>query len=199
MADISASTVKDLRSRTGAGMMDCKRALQEAGGNLDEAIKILRKAGAAKAEKRSGRATGEGYIASYIHAGEKIGVLVELNCETDFVARNDDFRGFGRDVAMHVAAANPRYLGRDEVDEAALAGEREIYAAQARAEGKPDAVAAKIVEGRLSKFYAETCLLEQPFVKDPDLTIEKLLQQLVSKTGENVRIRRFVRFAVGDE
>ena len=198
MAEISATAVKELRDRTGAGMMDCKKALGEAQGNLDEAIKLLRKAGAAKAEKRADRATGEGRIASYIHAGDKIGVLVELNCETDFVARTDEFKQLGRDIAMHVAAANPRFVSRDEVDEKTLATEREIFRAQSAKEGKPEAMLDKIVEGRLGKFFQEACLLEQPFVKNPDITIEKLIQEKVAALGEVVRVRRFVRLALGE-
>ena len=198
MAEISAGTVGELRRRTGAGMMECKKALVESGGDIDDAIKILRKAGAAKAEKRSGRATGEGRIASYIHAGDKIGVLVELNCETDFVARTDDFKELGRDLAMHVAAANPRFVSRDDVDEKSLATEREIYRAQAQKEGKPDAIMDKVVEGRVAKFYQESCLLEQPFVKNPDVTISKLIEERIAKLGENIQVRRFVRFALGE-
>ena len=198
MAEISAAAVAELRRRTGAGMMECKRALGEAGGDMDEAIKVLRKAGAAKAEKRAGRATGEGRIASYIHMGDKIGVLVELNCETDFVARTDDFKELGRDVAMHVAASNPRFVSRDEVDQKSLETEREVYRAQAQKEGKPEAMLDKIVEGRLAKFYQEACLLEQPFVKNPDVTVSKLVEEKIAKLGENIQIRRFVRFALGE-
>ena len=198
MAEISAASVAELRRRTGAGMMECKRALAEASGEMDEAIKVLRKAGAAKAEKRSGRATGEGRIASYIHAGDKIGVLVEMNCETDFVARTDDFKELGRDIAMHVAAASPRFVTREEVDEKSLATEREVYRAQALKEGKAEAILDKVVEGRLAKYYQEACLLEQPFVKNPDLTIGKLVEEKIAKLGENIQIRRFVRFALGE-
>lgn len=198
MAEITAASVAELRRRTGAGMMECKRALAEAGGEMDEAIKVLRKAGAAKAEKRSGRATGEGRIASYIHAGDKIGVLVEMNCETDFVARTDDFKDLGRDIAMHVAAASPRFVTREEVDEKSLATEREVYRAQALKEGKAEAILDKVVEGRLAKYYQEACLLEQPFVKNPDMTIGKLLEEKIARLGENIQIRRFVRFALGE-
>lgn len=198
MAEITAKDVSELRARTGAGMMECKKALVEAGGNLDEAVKLLRKMGAAKAEKRAGKATGEGCIASYIHAGDRIGVLVELNCETDFVARTDDFKQLGRDIAMHVAASSPRFVSRDQVGEDVLASEREIYKAQAVAEGKPAQVAEKMVEGRLSKWLAENCLLEQPFVKNPDVTIEKLVAERVASLGESIKVRRFVRFALGD-
>jgi elongation factor Ts len=198
MAEISAASVAELRRRTGAGMMECKRALAEASGEMDEAIKVLRKAGAAKAEKRSGRATGEGRIASYIHAGDKIGVLVEMNCETDFVARTEDFKELGRDIAMHVAAASPRFVAREEVDEKSLATEREVYRAQALKEGKAEAILDKVVEGRLAKFYQEACLLEQPFVKNPDVTIGKLVEEKIAKLGENIQVRRFVRFALGE-
>jgi elongation factor Ts len=198
MVEINAKAVQELRSRTGAGMMECKKALTESGGDMDEAVKLLRKMGAAKAEKRAGKATGEGCIASYIHAGDRIGVLVELNCETDFVARTDDFRQLGRDIAMHVAASNPRFVSRDQVGEELLASEREIYKAQAIAEGKPANVAEKMVEGRLAKWLAENCLLEQPFVKNPDITIEKLVSERIGKLGESIKVRRFIRFALGD-
>jgi len=195
---ITASQVKELRERTGAGMMECKKALLATEGDLDGAVKALRKAGAAKAEKRSGRATSEGRIACYVHAGDKIGVLVEVNCETDFVARNEQFQQLGRDIAMHVAASNPRFVSREEVDETVLAEEREIFLAQAVAEGKPEAVAQKIVEGRINKFYQEACLLEQPFVKDPDRTVGQLVEEAVGTIGENIVVHRFVRYAVGD-
>jgi elongation factor Ts len=198
MADISAAAVAELRRRTGAGMMECKKALVEVGGDMEEAIKHLRKQGTMKAEKRAGRATGEGRIASYIHAGDKIGVLVEINCETDFVARTDDFKELGRDLAMHVAAANPRFVSRDEVDAKSIETEREVARALAIKEGKPEAMVDKIVEGRLVKFYQEACLLEQPFVKNPDLTIAKLVEDRVSRLGENIQVRRFVRFALGE-
>lgn len=198
MSEITASTVAELRRRTGAGMMECKKALQEATGDLDEAVKVLRKAGAAKAEKKAGRATAEGRIASYIHAGDRIGVLVELNCETDFVARNDKFRDLGRDIAMHVAAANPRFVAREEVDAKLLADEREIARALALKEGKPESVVDKVVEGRITKFYQEACLLEQPFVKNPEITIRKLVEEAISTLGENIQVRRFARFALGE-
>lgn len=198
MAEITASMVKELRDRTACGMMECKKALTEAGGDMEAAVTLLRKAGAAKAEKKAGRATGEGRIAHYIHAGDKIGVLVELNCETDFVARTDDFVTLGRDIAMHVAAANPLHVRRDEVDAETLAKEREIQRDRALAEGKPEAVVDKIVEGRMTKYYQEHCLLEQPFVKNPELTVEKLLQEAVGRMGENIQVRRFVRLALGE-
>ncbi|MEM7246878.1 MAG: translation elongation factor Ts [Acidobacteriota bacterium] len=199
MADITASMVKELRERTGVGMMDCKKALKEVGGDIDEAIKHLRKQGAAKAEKKSGRATGDGRIAHYIHAGDKIGVMVELQCETDFVARTDDFIRLGEDIAMHVAASAPRFLSRDDVDEKALADEREVQMERVVKEGKPENVAEKIVEGRMGKFYQENCLLEQPFIKNPDVTIEKLVQEMIAKLGENIQLRRFARLAVGED
>jgi elongation factor Ts len=198
MSEIPAKLVQELRGRTGVGMMECKRALQEASGDVEEAVKILRKSGAAKAEKRSGRATGEGRIASYIHAGDKIGVLVEINCETDFVARTEQFVRLGRDIAMHVAASNPRFVSRDEVDEAVLAQEREIYRALALKDGKAPAVVEKVVEGRVEKFYQDACLLEQPFVKNPDLTVKKLVEEAVATLGENIQIRRFVRLSIGE-
>jgi elongation factor Ts len=198
MSEISAASVAELRRRTGAGMMECKKALQEAAGSLDEAVKVLRKAGAAKAEKKSGRATAEGRISTYVHAGDRIGVLVEINCETDFVARTDQFRDLGRDIAMHVAAASPRFVSRDEVDEKVVADEREIARALAVKEGKPEAILDKVVEGRVGKFYQEACLLEQPFVKNPEITISKLVEEAIAKLGENIQVRRFVRFALGE-
>ena len=199
MAEISATAVAELRRRTAAGMMECKKALTEAKGDMDEAIKVLRKSGAAKAEKKSGRVTGEGRIASYIHAGDKIGVMVEINCETDFVARTDDFRELCHNVAMHVAAANPRFVTRDEVDAKSLETEREVYRAQAIKEGKAEALLDKVVEGRVNKFYQEACLLEQPFVKNPDINVSKLVEEKIAILGENIQIRRFARFALGEE
>ncbi len=198
MPEIPATDVKTLRERTGAGMMECKKALVEAGGDIDAAVTVLRKAGAAKAEKKSSRTTGEGRVASYIHAGDKIGVLVELNCETDFVARTEPFRELGRDIAMHVAAANPRFIAREEVTQDVLDTEREVYRALALKEGKPEAIVDKVVEGRVSKYYAEACLLEQPFVKNPDVTVGKLIEAAIARLGENIRVRRFVRMAIGD-
>lgn len=198
MTEISATDVMELRKRTGAGMMECKKALQECGGKIDDAVTFLRKAGTAKAEKKSSRATGEGRIASYIHAGDKIGVLVELNCETDFVARTDEFKELGRDIAMHVAAAHPRFVGRDEVTQDVIDREREIYRALALNEGKPEAIVDKVVDGRIAKYYAEACLLEQPFVKNPDVTVGKLIEEKIGRLGENIKVRRFVRLAIGD-
>lgn len=195
---ISASTVKELRERTGAGMMDCKKALQEADGDLDAAVDILRKRGIAQAEKKSGRAAAEGLVHSYIHAGGKIGVLVEINCETDFVARTDDFQALVKDVAMHVAAADPRFVERDEVTQDVLDKEREIYRDQALQSGKPENVVDRIVEGKMEKFFSENVLSEQSFVKNPDQTIGQLITEAVAKLGENIKIRRFARFKLGE-
>lgn len=196
---ITAQMVKELRERTGAPMMDCKSALQEAQGDIDSAVDVLRTRGLAKAAKRAGRATSEGVVGHYIHAGGKIGVLVEVNCETDFVARTDDFRSLVKDIAMHVAASQPSFVAREEVDAAVLAKEREIFREQALGEGKPENVVDRIVEGKLEKFYAETVLLEQPFVKDPDKTVGELVAEAVGKIGENIQVRRFARFQVGEE
>ncbi len=196
--EISAGLVKQLREKTGVGMMECKKALTEASGDLGEAEKILRKRGMAQAAKKAGRATGEGAVASYIHTGGKIGVLVEINCETDFAARSDDFQTLCRDVAMHVAAAAPRFVTREEVSEAVLAEEREIAREQALKSGKPANVVDKIVDGKLEKFYAEVCLLEQPFVKDPQRTVGQLITDAVARIGENIQIARFARFVLGE-
>ncbi len=196
--EITAEKVRDLRERTGAGMMDCKRALEEAGGDLDQAIDVLRKRGLAAAAKRSGRATAEGLVSSYIHAGGKIGVLVEINCETDFVARTEAFQELVKDIAMHVAAADPRFVRREEVTAEVLEQERAIYREQALASGKPAPMVERIVEGKVEKFYAETVLLEQPFVKKPDQTVQDLVAEIVAKLGENIRVRRFARFKLGE-
>jgi elongation factor Ts len=196
--NITAEMVKQLREATGAPMMDCKQALAEAGGNADQAVDILRKKGLASARTKAGRVATEGAVGSYIHAGGKIGVLVEVNCETDFVARTETFQALVKDVAMHIAAAEPRYVSREEVRPEDLEREREIYREQAAASGKPAAVVAKIVEGKLEKFYAEYVLLEQPFVKNPDQTIADLIAEKVGKIGENIRIRRFARFRLGE-
>jgi elongation factor Ts len=202
MAEITAAMIKDLRERTGAGMADCKKALQEVDGDLDKAIDFLRKKGLAKAAKKAGREASEGAVASYIHAGGKIGVLVEINCETDFVARNEDFIAFTRDVAMQIAAMNPTVVRKEEVSEEAIAKEREVRIEQAKIDpknaGKPEAVLGKILEGQISKWIKEQALLDQPFVKDPNKTIEQLQQELVAKIGENIKIRRFVRFELGE-
>jgi elongation factor Ts len=196
--EISASQVKELRSQTGAGLMACKSALQEAKGNLDDAITILRTSGLAAAAKKSGRAAAEGAVGSYIHAGGRIGVMVEVNCETDFVAKNKDFQVMVRDIAMHVAAANPRFLCREEVSKEEVEKERSIYREQALASGKPEKVLDKIVSGKLDSFFQENCLLEQPFVKDPDHTVQEVVHAAILKLGENMSVRRFVRFGLGE-
>ncbi|MBP1723582.1 MAG: translation elongation factor Ts [Deltaproteobacteria bacterium] len=196
--EVSANMVKDLREKTGAGMMDCKKALAETGGDFQKALDYLRQKGLATAAKRAGRVASEGRIGAYIHAGGKIGVMVEVNCETDFVAKTDDFQAFAKDIAMHIAASNPSYIRREEVTVEVLEREKEIYRAQARDAKKPEKVIDKIVEGKLEKFYGETCLLEQPFVKDPDLTIQDLLNGLIGKLGEKIEIRRFTRYQVGE-
>ncbi len=198
MADITAAQVKDLRDRTGAGMMECKRALVEAKGDPGEAEVLLRKWGLSSAGKKSGRATRQGLIGSYIHAGGQLGVMVEVNCESDFVARTDDFQELVHDVAMHVAAADPRYLRREDVPPAVLEKEKEIARERALNEGKPERVLDRIVEGRISKFYEEVCLLDQPFVKEATLTIDQIVKHKIAKLGENISIARFVRFKVGD-
>jgi elongation factor Ts len=196
--EVSANMVKELREKTGAGMMDCKKALAETGGDFQKALDYLRQKGLATAAKRAGRVASEGRIGSYIHAGGKIGVMVEVNCETDFVAKTDDFQAFAKDISMHIAASNPSYIRREEVTVEVLEREKEIYRAQARDAQKPEKVIDKIVEGKLEKFYGETCLLEQPFVKDPDLTIQDLLNGLIGKLGEKIEIRRFTRYQVGE-
>jgi len=198
MADITAALVKDLRDRTGAGMMECKKALVATNGDIGEAEVWLRKQGIASAAKKSSRATKQGLIGSYIHAGGQLGVMVEVNCESDFVARTDDFREMVHDIAMHIAAADPRYLRREDVPGGVLEKEKEIARDRARNEGKPEKVLDRIVEGRLTKFYEEVCLLEQPFVKEATLTIEQLVKTKIAKLGENISIARFIRFKVGD-
>lgn len=198
MADISAANVKELRERTGAGMMDCKKALVETNGDVAKAADYLREKGLAAAAKKAGRITAEGLVESYIHGGGKIGVLVEVNCETDFVAKTDEFKTLVHDIAMQIAAAKPEYVDRDEVPEAAIAREKEILAAQAANEGKPEKIIQKMVEGRIEKFYKELCLLEQPFVKDPDKTVKQLITEKISQIGENITMRRFVRFELGE-
>jgi elongation factor Ts len=197
--EINATLVKELREKTGVGMMQCKKALSEANGDLSAAEKLLRKLGVAAAAKKADRATGEGQVAAYIHTGGKIGVLVEVNCETDFAARSADFQELVKGLAMHVAAAAPRFLEREQVTEDVLAEEREIARAQALKSGKPDDVLERIVEGKIQKFYAENVLLEQAFVKDPEKTVGQLITDAVSRIGENIRVRRFVRFVLGDE
>lgn len=202
MGDITAGAVKSLREKTGAGMMECKNALTEAGGNEEQAIEILRKRGLASAKKREGRIAAEGAVGSYIHMGGKVGVLVEVNCETDFVARGEEFQQLIKDIAMHIAAAEPRYVERAEVPNGALDKEREIARAQAKNDpknaSKPDQVIDKIVEGRLNKFYEEAVLLDQPFVKDPAKTVGELVTEKIAKTGEKITIRRFSRYKMGE-
>lgn len=195
---ISAALVKDLRERTGAGMMDCKRALQETGGDLDAASEYLRKQGIASAGKKASRAANEGLVHAYIHQGGKIGVLVEINCETDFVARTDDFQVFCQEVAMQVAAASPLYVTRDEVPEEVVAKEREIYREAALNEGKPENVADRIVEGKVQKYFEQVCLLEQPYIRDSDKTVEELLKETIASLGENIQIARFTRYVLGE-
>jgi len=196
---ISATLVKELRDKSGAPMMDCKTALVEAGGDLEQAHRILRQKGQATAVKRSSKATSEGAVSSYIHAGGRIGVLIEVNCETDFVARTADFQTLVKDLAMHIAASEPRVVDRDEVTEDVLNEEREIYRQQAAASGKPPAVVEKIVAGRMEKFYQDFCLMEQPFVRDPNLTVKDVVHNVIAKTGENIRVRRFARFVLGQD
>ncbi|PIR23015.1 MAG: elongation factor Ts [Deltaproteobacteria bacterium CG11_big_fil_rev_8_21_14_0_20_45_16] len=196
-ADISAAVVQDLRQRTGAGMMDCKKALVETGGDLDKAVDFLRKKGIASAEKKAGREAKQGAVTSYIHGGGRIGVMLEVNCETDFVARNESFQEFSRDVAMHVAATNPQFLKKEDVPVAVLEKEKEILLEQMKSQGKPEAVMNKIIEGKLAKYYEENCLMHQSFVKDPEKTIEDYLKETIAKIGENIVIRRFVRFELG--
>ena len=196
---VSAKDVKELREKTGAGMMDCKNALKETSGDLQEAVKLLRTKGLADAAKRSGKATTEGLIDSYIHPGGRIGVLIEVGCETDFVARNSDFQDFVHDLAMHVAASAPRYISRDEVPPEVVDSELAIYREQASTEGKPENIHEKISQGKLEKFYSLFCLAEQPFVKDDKMTVEELRGVVVGKIGENIEIKRFVRFELGKE
>jgi elongation factor Ts len=195
---IKAQDVHALRAKTGAGIMDCKRALAAENGDMEKAVDYLRKKGLSASAKKEDRIASEGVVGSYIHAGGKIGVMVEVNCETDFVGRNEDFQGFVRDVAMHVAAINPRFVRRDEVPADEVERERQVLLDQIRQAGKPEAVAEKMLEGRLGKFFAESCLMEQPFVKQPDKTVDQVQSELVSKIGERVVVRRFVRFALGE-
>jgi elongation factor Ts len=198
MTAISAKMVSELRNKTGAGMMDCKKALAESAGDLGQAEDYLRKKGLSAASKKAGRIASEGVVGSYIHGGGKIGVLVEVNCETDFVARNEDFKNFVRDVAMHVAATNPTYVTREEVPAAEVVKEKEILTEQARMSGKPEAVIEKMVEGRIGKFFAEVCLMEQPFVREPEKTVDQMVNELTTKIGEKISIRRFARFQMGE-
>lgn len=195
---ITAGMVKELREKTGAGMLDCKKALEEANGDLTKAGELLREKGLAAAANKAGRIATEGAVESYIHAGGKVGVLVEINCETDFVGKTDQFKAFCKDIAMHIAAASPVYVRREEVPQEAIEKEKEILRNQALNEGKPEKIVEKMVEGRIGKFYEEYCLMEQQFVKDPDKTIEQLLKEKISTIGENISIRRFVRFGLGE-
>ena len=197
--EITAKMVKDLRDKTQAGMMDCKKALKDTEGDMEKAVDLLRQKGLAVAAKRAGRATSEGCIETYIHAGGGLGVMVELGCETDFVAKNDDFRAFAKDIAMHIAAVNPAAISREDVPAEMVAREKDIYIQQAIDSGKPEAIAEKMVTGKVEKFLAEVALLEQKYVKNPDLTVQDLLNELVAKMGENISIKRFARFQVGGE
>src|SRR5450631_3112393 len=196
--NISAAQVKELREKTGAPMMDCRNALQEAKGDLEQAVVVLRKKGLASAAKKASRSTSEGAVGTYIHAGGKIGVLIEINCESDFVARTEDFQELLKDISMHIAATDPRYIRREDVTAQDLDREKDIYRSQAAATGKPPAVIEKIVEGKMSKFYEEVCLLEQPFIKDQTVTVYQLIASVVGKLGENISVKRFARFKVGD-
>jgi len=195
---ITATLVKDLRNRTGLGMMECKNALVESNGDIDKAIEILRKKGIAKAEKKADRSANEGAILSYIHPGNKLGVLIEVNCETDFVAATADFMTFVKDIAMHIAATNPLSIRREDIDPTLLEKEREIYRAQVKAQNKPENIIERIVEGKVDKFYQENCLLEQPFVKDPQITVKDYLTATIAKIGEKINLTRFVRFQLGE-
>jgi len=197
--EISAALVKELRTKTGAGMMDCKEALQASGGNMEKAIEYLRKKGMSAATKRSSKAAKEGMVASYIHMQGRIGVLVEVNCETDFVAKTDDFKTLAKDIAMHIAASNPTYLRSEDVPPAVLDKEKEIYRTQVLAEGKPEKVVERIIEGKLKKYYEEVCLLDQKFIRDQNITVGTLVNNMIAKTGENIIVRRFARFQLGEE
>lgn len=196
--EVSAKLVKELRERTGSGMMDCKKALVETGGDLEKAVDYLREKGLAAAAKRAGRAASEGLVESYIHGAGRIGVLVEVNCETDFVAKTDEFRAFARDVAMQIAAARPEFVGREDVPAEMLERERRVLRAQALNEGKPEKIVDKMVEGRLEKFFRENCLLEQPFIKNPDVAVQDVLKETIARLGENIVINRFARFQLGE-
>jgi len=196
--EISIELVKDLRQRTGAGVIDCQTALREAKGNVDAAIDYLRRKGLATAAKKAGRIAADGLVSSYIHAGGKMGVLVEINCETDFVAKTEDFQTFVKNIAMHIAAANPQYIRREEIAAEVLEKEREIYRTQAVESGKPAKVIDKIIEGKIERFYSEVCLLEQTYIKDSDLTVKEMVEAMVAKVGENINIRRFARYQLGE-
>lgn len=199
MANITAAMVKELREKTGAGMMDCKKALQESGGDLEKAIDFLRKKGIAKAEKKSAREVKDGLVEAYIHAGGKLGVLVELNCETDFVAKTDEFKELARNLAMQIAATNPIAIRREDIPREVIDRELEIYKASAKEQGKPEHILEKIATGRLEKFYAEQVLEEQAFIRDPDKTIKDVITEVIAKLGENITVHRFARFRIGDE
>ena len=196
--EISADLVKKLREKTGVGLMDCKDALRAAGGDMDKAVDYLREKGLAKIQKRSGRATTEGTIASYIHTGGKVGAVAEVNCESDFVARTADFQAFAKDIVMQITASNPIYVKREDVPDEVMEKEKIIYRKQALEQGKPEKIVDRIAEGKLEKFYQEVCLMEQPFIKNPDITVKGLLEEVVSKLGENIVIRRFVRLQLGE-
>ena len=196
--EINAETVRELREKTGAGIMDCKKALQECSGDMEKALDYLRQKGLAVASRKAGRIAAEGLVGSYVHGGGKIGVLVELNCETDFVARTPEFQGLVKDLAMQIAAANPRYVRREDVPQDELDRERQIYHQQAIESGKPEKVVGKIVDGKMDRFYTETCLLEQEFIKDSDRQVGDLIKEIISRLGENIQVRRFVRFHVGE-
>ena len=198
MAEINAAMVKQLREKTGAGMMDCKKALLEVKGDMDKALEFLRKKGLATAQKRAGRAMTEGTIQAYIHMTGKLGVMVEVNCETDFVAKNEDFQEFAKNIAMHIAASNPLGIKPEDIPEKIIENEKDIYRAQALDMGKPENILDKIVEGKLKKFYQENCLLNQPFVRDPDISIADLTNELIAKIGENITVKRFVRYQIGE-
>jgi len=198
MAEINAAMVKQLREKTGAGMMDCKKALLEVNGDMDKALEFLRKKGLATAQKRAGRAMTEGRIQSYIHMTGKLGVMLEVNCETDFVAKNEDFQEFAKNIAMHIAASNPLGIKPEDIPEEIVESEKDIYRAQALDMGKPENILDKIVEGKLKKFYQENCLLNQPFVRDPDISVADLMNELIAKIGENITIKRFVRYQIGE-
>ncbi len=195
---ITSQMVKELRDKTNAGMMDCKKALNDTGGELEKAIDLLRQKGLAVAQKRAGRATSEGVIQTYVHAGGKLGVMVEVACETDFVAKTDDFKSFAKDMAMHVAAVNPVAISREEVSQDQIDREKEIYKQQALDSGKPENIVDKIVDGKIDKYFSEVCLLEQKFVKNPDLSVQDLLNEVIAKMGENISVKRFERFQVGE-
>src|SRR5215475_7652663 len=199
MAEISAALVKQLRERTGAGMMECKKALQATSGSLEEGETWLRKQGIASAGKKAGRATKQGLVSTYIHAGGQLGVMVEINCESDFVARTDDFKEMAHDIAMHIAASDPKFIRREDVTAADFEREKDIYRSQAAATGKPAPVVEKIVEGKMAKFYEEVCLLDQPFIKDQTISVNQLIATKIGKLGENISVRRFSRFKVGEQ